>query len=152
MNEHVRTYDVRLVGAEPTVAARVVVTVRDWTEDGVRNRSCSVAITWRERTVSSTSHNVYQAFQEARAQLETFGLTPDCNGSCPEVRTSGMLCDMGDGTFAYRMDRTTGTGSRPINIFDSEPGLKLGTVTEQKAYWREMHNRRRLTSHAPDGS
>lgn len=135
MHERTSRYELGLVGGAERLNAQVVVAVRDWTEHGLRHRPCTVVITWADQSVESTADSVYHAFRAAREQLERLGLTPDCYGSCPDVQTSGMLCDMGDGTMAYRMGGVAG-GERPptVNIFDSEPGLKLGTVAEQKAY------------------
>ena len=135
--EYSSTYSIELIDSHgDRVGAEVEVTVRDWTEDQRRHRPCTVRLTWQEHVVEATEFSVYHAFQNVREQLEANGLVPYCYGSCPDVRVSGMAVDMGDGTLAYRMSQSSGVGLPPmVNVFDSEPGLKLGSVAEQRAQW-----------------
>lgn len=57
MHQHTETYELGLVGGEQPLNAHVVVTVRDWTERGLRIRPCTVAITWAEHSLEVTSHS-----------------------------------------------------------------------------------------------
>ena len=135
MHEHSNEYVLQLVGGPSPITARAVVTVRDWTEHGLRNRVCAIALTWPGHVFDATSHSVYHAFQDLRLRLEPLGLTPNCYGACADVRCSGMQLDMGDGTIAYRMSATPPGGHPPsVNIFETEPGLQLATVAQQRSY------------------
>ena len=131
------TYSIELVDSHGgRVGAEVEVTVREWTADERRHRPCTVRLAWRDHSVEATEFSVYHAFQKVREQLEAHDLIPYCFGACPDVRVSGMAVDMGDGTLAYRMSKSTGVGRPPmVNIFESEPGLTLGSVAEQRAPW-----------------
>ncbi len=118
---------------------QIEVEVLDETRDGLRHRPCTVRLRWRDHCLEATKSDVYHAFQEVREALESFGLIPDCYGSCQDVQVSGMLADMAGGSMAYRMSERPGLHGPPVVcIFSTEPGLKLETVRVQQA-WRNNH-------------
>jgi len=135
LDERERIYELQLMQSDVRIPAQARVLVQDWTEGERRHRPCTVTLSWNERSVSRTAHSVYHALRDVRALLEPEGIVLDCYGSCPDVLVSGMLIDMGDGTLAYRMSRASSNDRPPtVNIFETEPGLQLGSVAEQDTY------------------
>lgn len=135
MREEIKHYAIELESNGETIEAGVVVEVRDWQENGKRHRPCKIILTWGKNKISKESHSVYHAFKEARRTLENDGIQALCFGACKDVQVSGMMCDMGDGSFAYRMSKAE-KGKRPptVNIFDTEEGLIVSNIYDQEHY------------------
>lgn len=139
MREETIEYNLELLKDSKSYLVNLVAYVRDWQEDGRRHRPCQVTLKWNEREIQKTSHNVYRAFQMLREELEAESVLVNCYGACNDVQASGMQCDMGDGTHAYRMS-TAKENERPdvVNIFHTEPNLVIGTVKEQQNYFKNL--------------
>ena len=143
MHERKNVYNLELRHAQTRIPASAMVLVKDWTENGRRHRPCTVTLSWGKRSVSRTAGSVFHALREVRATLEPEGIFRDCYGSCRDVLVSGMAVDMGDGTIAYRTSVASSKGRPPtVNIFHTEPGLKLVSVAEQDAYRDDFYKSR----------
>lgn len=141
MATSIATYKITLLSNGSTLNSDVTVEVNDSSEGPFRSRECHVTLQWDGETITAESYTVYHAFQEIRIALEELHMQAICFGACEDVQVTGMLCDWGDGTQAYRMSKAVNGELPPVvNIFESEESLVTHSVSEQRDYFERHSN------------
>lgn len=97
-----------------------------------------VRIPLPEASSEGTGNDVYEAFQNARVDLEKLGFRFLCYGASLQVWPSGMARDQGQGRKAYvlRLDRPMSFDDL-VDIFDTGEEVRPCTVAEQCAFAEE---------------
>ena len=92
----------------------------------------------------SGSH-LFRGLQNIRQQLEKMGWKLVCNGSCEDVRPSGMSISMSGGRTAYVLRLGTVDPERTVDIFAVDYVSRIEqivSVEEQNAYFGKWLNSR----------
>jgi len=121
-------HSVHLIGGADEETATVTIDERD--------ELCHVTFQYRERSLSASAEDFFEAFAQVRIQLEPDHLIPFCYGASLNVFPSGMSRSMASGLKAYRLTKGRQALTKDlVFIFDSGPDVIPASVARQKEYF-----------------
>jgi hypothetical protein len=100
-----------------------------------RNATLSLDAPDLSITLTAAGRDLFDALQQLRLQLEPLGWFPLCNGSRIDCYPSGMARDMGGASSLYELGIGKADRFPLVGLFEPAPPDKVGTVTEQDAYF-----------------
>jgi hypothetical protein len=135
--EETAQVELRHIESGETCAALISI---GW--DG-RNAYLSVEAPEADIFARADGRDLFDGLQQIRRELEALGWYPLCNGARIDCYPSGMARDMGGGRAVYEL--TIGKPGRPplVGLFEPAPPEKVGTVTDQDAYYARWLNTRK---------
>jgi hypothetical protein len=124
------THQIFLIGSHDDEAATFIETETD--------DACVLTCKYREKTVSATADDFFEALCKVRLELEAEHLIPFCYGASLNVYPSGMARSMARGKAAYKMQAGKhGTKKDLVRIFSEGQDVIPATVAQQREYWKE---------------
>lgn len=100
--------------------------------------NCSLKLTWREREITASADDFFDALCGIRLQLEAEGLLLFCYGASLNVYPSGMGRSMALGKMAYKMKIGKHVSTADlVDIFSEGPDVIPATVARQREYFDE---------------
>ena len=124
---------IHLIGGDDEETATIVFDRND--------RNCHLTLNYRERSISASATDFFDAFCDIRTALEKDRLIPFCYGASLNVFPSGICRDMGAGLKAYKFKNgTKPTRSDLVDIFDAGPDIIPVFVSVQREHFAAWLN------------
>jgi hypothetical protein len=98
--------------------------------------ACNLKCLYREKEVSATADDFFEALCKVRSALEAEGLLLFCYGASLNVYPSGMARSMASGKVAYKMQAGKhATKADLVSIYAEGSDVIPATVAQQREYF-----------------
>ena len=88
-------------------------------------------------TIKTEGIDLLECFQKLQITIEEKGYLLALNGSRKDIQASGFLRDSTNGISTYLLSEDFDSEKTILNIFNYYNGPKLGTIEEQKEYYKK---------------